>query len=157
MNLDREAREYLEAFERGTIPPEGFDHAAHVYAAWCCLGRYGEKAGQERFVAALRRFVRLHNAEPKYHETITRALLGLIAGRATPDGGWESFRRDNEDLLEDGLGLLLRHYSEALLFSDTARTEFVEPDRRPLPGHREPYKGGQWARDGSERGDADAE
>ena len=35
---------------------------------------------------------------------------------------------------EDGMSLLLCHYSSEVLFSDMARRDFVEPDITPFPG-----------------------
>ena len=124
----------LESFEDGSLPEEDFDHERHVHAAWCCLQQYGQRDGRERFVAALRRFVVVHGAAGKYHETITRAFLDLIASRISPAVEWESFRNANRRIVEDGMSLLLRHYSREVLFSDRARKYFVEPDITPFPG-----------------------
>ncbi len=124
---------FLEAFENGTLKPEEFDHEGHVYAAWCCLRRYGDHAGRDRFVGALKRFVKRHGAEHKYHETMTRAFLDLISSRREKGSDWKVFRQANEGLIERGLDQLLLHYSEGRLFSDRARREFLPPDRAPLP------------------------
>jgi len=133
-DLKKSEERFLEAFEDGSLPAENFDHQAHVYAAWCALRRYGDPAGRERFVAALRRFVDIHGAQSKYHETITRAFLQIIADRSRDTAGWQTFRRSHATLVEHGMEELLKHYSRDLLFSDEARTGFVDPDLRPLPG-----------------------
>ncbi len=130
---DRELA-FLDAFEEGSLSPDDFDHEAHVYAAWCCLMRYGDPEGRERFVSALKRFVRLHGADDKYHETMTRAFLDLIASLVESGTGWSMFRKRHGHLIDDGLNQLLRHYSGARLFSDTARNAFLPPDLTPLPG-----------------------
>ena len=48
---------------------------------------------------------------------------------ALPRGAWhrprEVFERD----------IMLTHYSKELLFSETARQQFREPDRAPIPRH----------------------
>lgn len=131
--LDDRELIFLDAFEEGSLSPDNFDHEAHVYAAWCCLMRYGDPAGRDRFVAALKRFVRLHGAADKYHETMTRAFLELIASLVESNTGWSTFRNRHGHLIDDGLDPLLRHYSRARLFSDTARNEFLPPDLAPLP------------------------
>lgn len=124
---------FLQAFEDGSLSPEAFDHEGHVYAAWCCLEEYGELGGRERFVTALRQFVRIHGAQDKYHDTITRAFLDVIAAHAGESEDWATFRRRNPAILDDGMGLLLKHYSHDVLFSDAARSGYVEPDLLPFP------------------------
>jgi hypothetical protein len=71
--------------------------------------RYGDPEGRERFVAALKRFVRLHGADDKYHETMTRAFLDLIASLVESGTGWSMFRKRHGHLIDDGLNQLLRH------------------------------------------------
>lgn len=142
--LKKSEARFLDAFEDGSLPEENFDHKAHVYAAWCALRRYGDPAGRERFVAALRRFVDIHGAQSKYHDTITRAFLQIIADRSRDTAGWQTFRRSHAALVGHGMEELLKHYSRDLLFSDEARTGFVDPDLHPLPGQnhrREPRAG----------------
>jgi hypothetical protein len=131
---------FLRAFENGTLDPEEFDHEGHVYAAWCCLRHYGDPVGKDRFVRALKRFVRLHGAEDKYHETMTIAFLDLIASRQESGSEWDTFRKANVSLVERGLEQLLLHYSRDRLFSDRARREFLPPDRIPLPATRRTAK-----------------
>ena len=123
----------LQAFEDGSLPPEEFDHEGHVHAAWCCLEEYGGARGRERFVNALRQFVRSHGAEDKYHDTITRAFLDVIAVHAAGSSDWATFRRRNPAIIDDGMGLLLKHYSHDVLFSDAARSVYIEPDILPFP------------------------
>ena len=123
----------LQAFEDGSLPPEEFDHEGHVHAAWCCLEEYGGTRGRERFVNALRQFVRIHGAEDKYHDTITRAFLDVIAVHAAGSSDWATFRRRNPAIIDDGMGLLLKHYSHDVLFSDAARSVYIEPDILPFP------------------------
>lgn len=124
---------FLEEFENGTLCPEDFDHEGHVHAAWCCLEEYGDLGGRERFVTALRQFVRIHGAEDKYHDTITRAFLDVIAIHASDSKDWTTFRRRNPAIIDNGMGLLLKHYSHDVLFSDAARTGYVGPDLLPFP------------------------
>lgn len=132
--LTAEETDFLRAFEDGSLPVDEFDHEAHVHAAWCCLDRYGRQEGTRRFRTALMRLVRLHGAEDKYHETMTTAFLELIEHRRRKDADWPSFRRQNRELLDRGLDVLLSFYSRERLFSDQARQTFIGPDRGDLPG-----------------------
>jgi hypothetical protein len=120
----------IDAFERGEIDPEAFDHEAHVYMAWLYLERFPLPAGLEKFDFALRRLTEQLGVPGKYHATITWFFLLLIGERRSADPGadWPRFRRRNVDLVEDR-GLLLRYYSRQTLASDRARQVFVLPDR----------------------------
>lgn len=120
----------IDAFERGEIDPEAFDHEAHVYMAWLYLERFPLPTGLEKFDVALRRLTEQLGVPGKYHATITWFFLLLIGERRSADPGadWPRFRRRNADLVEDR-GLLLRYYSRQTLASDRARQVFVLPDR----------------------------
>ncbi len=120
----------VEAFEDGDIDPERFDHAAHLYTAWLYLEAYPEEAS-DRFVAALKRLTVKLGAPDKYHDTITRFYLAMLAERReqSPDSDWQVFRRNNRDLFDRSSDILARHYSAARLGSDAARRTFLLPDR----------------------------
>jgi hypothetical protein len=120
----------VDAFERGEIDPQAFDHEAHVYVAWLYLERFALPAGLEKFDAALRRLTVQLGVPDKYHATITWFFLLLIGERRSADPGadWQQFRRRNADLIEDA-GILERYYSRQTLASDRARRAFVLPDR----------------------------
>ena len=120
----------VEAFERGDIDPDAFDHEAHVYLAWLYLEQYPLPMALDKFDAALRRLTVKLGVPGKYHATITWFFLLLIGERRAEDLGadWSRFRRRNRDLIEDG-GILERYYRRVTLASDRARRSFVLPDR----------------------------
>jgi len=121
----------VDAFERGEIDAEAFDHEAHVYLAWRYLAQFPLPTALEKFDAALRRLTVQLGVPDKYHATITWFFLLLIAERrnAEPElqGDWCAFRQCNPDLFERGL--LRRYYRQATLASEGARRSFVLPDR----------------------------
>lgn len=74
-----------------------------------------------------------HGTPGKYHETITRSWVQLVALHWT-DGKAESFDEfiaDNPALLDRHL--LDRHYSRELISSPRARKRWIQPDRRAFP------------------------
>jgi hypothetical protein len=127
-----ENREFLEAFEAGTLAEGLFHHGDHVRAAWLLLREEPPASALARFSAALRRFAAARGKSDRYHETITWAYLLLInermerAGRALP---WTEFARANPDLLTWRDPVLRTYYREETLRSDLARRVFVLPDR----------------------------
>jgi hypothetical protein len=99
----------------------------------------------------IRRTARYAGAPQKYHETISRAWVELIAHHATAghataghataghataqpagaDADFAAFAAGNPLLLDKRL--LTRFYRPATLASPAARAGWVEPDRAPFP------------------------
>lgn len=127
MITDRELDAELERF---SIAPGGLDHEAHVRVAWSYLQ---EKDGDARFRATIAAYVARVGAAERYHETLTVALLRIIAARVRPGQSYAEFRRRNADLYDDARAVLARHYSDERLASAGARERFVDADREPLP------------------------
>lgn len=123
----------IEAFEAGNIDPQRFDHEAHVRVAWSYLQRLPTPLAIARFTSALRSLTVRLGVPQKYHETVTWFFMIVIADRlaGAPADDWETFSKDNRDLLEEGAALLRRHYSPARLASVDARQRFLLPDRAP--------------------------
>ena len=132
-------RDFLAAFEDGTLPADGFHHADHVRAAWLILRLEPPAAAIGRFSAALKRFAAANNKPGLYHETITWAYVLLVnermerAGRAT---AWEEFAASNLDLMTWRPSVLDRYYTSQTLGSDLARRSFVLPDRVEVRSER---------------------
>lgn len=125
----------IEAFEKGTIDPELFDHEAHLFIAWSYVQQYELKESIDRFCAALRRQTKKLGIEAKYHETLSWFFIILIAERQSESGSnnWQTFKRRNADLLATGPSIVRDYYSDGRIGSTIARTQFVMPDRLPLP------------------------
>lgn len=131
-------RPTLAEFERGTIDPEAFDHAAHVFVAWSYLREMPQRDAARAFCAALQRLTRLLGVAGKYHETISWFFLLLIAERRSGAAGtdWATFEAANPALLNDAGALLRAYYSPERLASPLARRQFLLPDR--VPQHAAP-------------------
>ena len=112
-----------------------FGHREHLELAWTYLSRYTPDAAEPVMTEAIRRVAARHGAPDRYHDTITRSWLRLVAvHRARSDAGsFDAFiaQDANRGLLDRHL--LAGHYSSAVLFSDAARREWAPPDLRPLP------------------------
>lgn len=123
-----EYRPPVEQFERGDIDPERFDHAAHVYVAWCYLERFDVGTTIRRYCEALRRLTEKLGVPGKYHETITWFFVIAVAERRRDGEGFTDFVARNPDLFGPP-SLLRRYYRPETLASDRARRRFVLPDR----------------------------
>jgi hypothetical protein len=111
----------------------GFTHREHVELAWSYLRLYSVADAAETMAGAIRHVARLHGAEDKYHDTITRAWLRFVAVHMQRWGAdsFEVFLDRNPDLLDSKL--IQHFYSRELLLSEPARTSWTAPDLRPLP------------------------
>jgi N-formylglutamate deformylase len=125
----------LEALLDGSVAPHAFDHRAHVFAGWLAMQRYGVDEGKQAFRIALRAYCVHLGAPEKYHVTITEAMLSLIAAqidRQVSEGelepAWLHFANRAAHLLESSKACLAPFYTTALIESDRARREYVEPD-----------------------------
>lgn len=119
----------IEQFESGQIDADLFDHEAHVYVAWLFVTTFELANAIARFDSALRRLTAGLGVPEKYHATITWFFLFQIAERYRENESWPAFKSRSPDLVSDSKAMLSRYYSKTRLVSDTARKQFVLPDR----------------------------
>jgi hypothetical protein len=125
--------ELTRALERGEIGNKDFHHASHLHVAWVYLAESSsvhQAANKTR--DTLRRFAAAAGKPEKYHETITLFWVHLLS-RAYAAGRGERLQeivRANPQLLEKNFPLA--YYSAERLFSNQARTSWVESDLKPL-------------------------
>ena len=125
---------FTQALEEAGVSGGSFRHRDHVRVAWLLLRREGAEAGSETFVRGLRAFAAAHRANDKYHETLTRFWLRLVAHtiEVRPQiHDADAFLAAFPFLLDKTL--VERHWSRDALWSDDARMRYVEPDLLPLP------------------------
>jgi hypothetical protein len=116
-----------------------FGHRQHVELTWLAVRRYGMPAAIRLVSDGIKRTARYAGAPQKYHETISRAWVELVAHHATgqparragTEADFAIFAARNPLLLDKRL--LTRFYHPATLASPAARTGWVEPDRGPFP------------------------
>jgi hypothetical protein len=112
---------------------ERFSHRQHVQLTWLAVTRYGRAAALQLVDTGIRDTARAAGAPEKYHATMTRVWVELVAhhaeGRA--DTAFEDFVRAAPDLLDKQL--LSRFYSPDALAAPSARAGWVPPDMAPLP------------------------
>ena len=135
--ISSEDREFARAFERCEIPPDAFDHAAHVRLAYVYLCEHTVDAAVDRMRQALLRFLAHLGVDTgKYHETMTRAWILAVAhfmAESTPCISAAAFMEANPRLLDTKI--MLTHYSAEVLFSPAARQAYVRPDIQSIPEH----------------------
>jgi hypothetical protein len=119
------------ALELGEIPNKGFHHALHLHVAWVYLAESSSvQQAANKMRNTLRRLAAAGGKPEKYHETITLFWVHLLACASKCGERLEEIVHANPQLLEKDFPLT--YYSAERLFSDEARTSWVEPDLRPL-------------------------
>jgi hypothetical protein len=124
--------EWMEAFERCTLPNGSFHHAEHVKMAFLYLQKYAPLEALERFSSNLTRFAAAHGKPGLYNETITWAFLLIIrerTARANCRQTWAEFSSANADLLSWDDNILKKFYRKETLSSDLAKRVFLFPDK----------------------------
>jgi hypothetical protein len=121
---------FARAFENGDITPAQFDHRAHMRVAWVYLHEAATPAeALARMRERIQRFAAAAGATQKYHETITVLWMRLLEGvRARgASGELADVLAAHPELADKDLPL--QYYSRERLFSEVARSGWVEPDR----------------------------
>lgn len=121
--------DFARAFLAGSIPPGQFHHRDHLRLAWCLVRQRGEENAITAITTGIRRYAVHHGQAAKYHETLTRFWVRLVAhAQATrPDlASFDSFIAAVPWLLDKTLPY--RHWSRATMDSLAARAAWVEPD-----------------------------
>ena len=117
-----------------TGPTGQFRHRQHINLAFVAVRRYGMPAAVGKICTWIRHITAYERAPQKYHHTVSRAWVEIVAHHvgADPDcADFDLFARRNPVLLDKRL--LSRHYRSATLASGPARAGWVEPDLQPFP------------------------
>lgn len=127
-------RRFQSAFERCELPAEQWTHLAHIRVAWVCLNLESSMAALARIREGILRYnTEVLDRRQKYHETVTVAFTHLVADRMRAGENWGDFAERTNELTDAGNPILLTYYSENRLFSEKARSAFIEPDLRNIP------------------------
>lgn len=121
-----------------TGPHGGFGHRQHVHLAFLAVHRYGMPDAVEKVCGWIRQIAAYRRAPQKYHHTVSRAWVELVAHHVATDAhpdpqhtDFDAFTRRCPGLLDKRL--LSRHYRSSTLAADTARHGWTPPDLTPFP------------------------
>lgn len=120
----------IAEFESLDVDAERFDHEAHLYVAWLYLEDLELLEAIDRYRTVLRRLTIKLGVPDKYHETITWLYLAAVAERRQAGADWHGFKASNPELFAPDGAFISRYYSARTIASDTAKRQFVLPDRQ---------------------------
>jgi hypothetical protein len=111
-----------------------FGHREHVHLTWLAVRRVGVPEATDLVADGIRRTARYAGVPQKYHATVSRAWVELIAHHVAAGDAddIDTFLARYPPLSDKRL--LLRFYRSATLASAAARRGWVEPDLAPFPG-----------------------
>jgi hypothetical protein len=125
----------LAAILPGIVGPDGaFRHRQHINLAFLAVRRYGMPEAVERVCAWIRQITVYERAPQKYHHTVSRAWVELVAHHVAADPActrFDAFAQHHPALLDKRL--LSRHYRSSTLAAEAARHGWAEPDVTPFP------------------------
>jgi len=134
MQLTRDDERFLVRFAQCELPESEWTHLAHVRVAWLYLSTQCPDVALRSICDGILRYnTEVLRRPEKYSETVTVAFTRIVLGRMMVNEPWGSFATRIGDLLEPKTPVLLHYYSKEHLFSDEARTRFVESDLVELP------------------------
>jgi hypothetical protein len=111
-----------------------FRHRQHINLAFVAIQRYGMPAAVGKICGWIRHISAYERAPQKYHHTVSRAWVEIVAQHVAADQectDFDTFARRYPALLDKRL--LSRHYRSATLAAEPARRGWVEPDLVPFP------------------------
>ena len=124
---------FLAAFTAGEIANQDFHHRDHLRLAWIQIRRLGLRRALEAVTAAIRQFAAGHGHGDRYHETMTRFWLLVVAMGISRHStlAFDELLAVAPHLLDKNLPY--RHWSRERMGSEDARQRWVEPDLRLMP------------------------
>ncbi|WP_201776190.1 hypothetical protein [Streptacidiphilus melanogenes] len=118
-----------------TADGQRFGHRQHVELTWLAVRRHGASHAAELVGEGIRRTATAAGAPQKFHVTMTRAWVELVAHHLTADAGpsddFDTFAARHPELLDKAL--LSRFYRPETLAGAAARVTWVAPDLAPFP------------------------
>lgn len=123
---------FLQKFEDASLT--SFSHADHIRMAWLYLRRDSWTKGYPQIQAGLKNFALSHGQADKYHETITCFWAKLVQHCIDNQAEIEEFAIFSETFpILFSAESMQQHYSKEVLSSATARNQWLEPDKIPMP------------------------
>ena len=133
-NADNADSAFVEALLAGSLEPQQFHHRDHLRLAWALVRLTDEDEAMRRITSGIRYFAARHGHAEKYHETMTRFWVRIVAHAVAARSDittFDEFLAAFPLLLEKDLPY--RHWRRETMLSPAARAQWVEPDIQALP------------------------
>jgi len=123
--------EFEKQFINCELSPSDFSHEAHLRLAWICIDRYGIKGAEKYVPIHLQKFVEFVGANDKYNMTLTIAAIKAVYHfrLKSKSNNFKDFITEFPRLKMNFKDLMSCHYGFDIYNSESAKKEFLEPDR----------------------------
>ncbi|CAN5319909.1 hypothetical protein BH10ACI3_BH10ACI3_13730 [soil metagenome] len=129
---EEEIAEVVRTFEDATIARDAWKHAEHLTIALHYLGLYDIYTATNKMRTGILKLLGAFGVdltkEMPYHETLTIFWMRTVAAFDASKSSVSLLEKANELVAEFDKDYPLRFYSRDYLFSDEARTKFVDGD-----------------------------
>lgn len=130
---ESEILDLVRSFEDATVSRDDWKHAEHLVVALYYLTQHDLETAYARMKNGILNLLAKGfdvdlKKEMPYHETITLFWMRIVADYNASTNGASLLAKANEIAYKWDKEYPLRFYSREVLFSERARTEFVEPD-----------------------------
>jgi len=126
----------VRTFEDATVSRDAWKHAEHLTVALHYLTLHDLETATKKMRIGLFKLLGAFGVdltkEMPYHETLTVFWMRTVADFNASKNGESLLDKANELVEKYDKNYPLRFYSREYLFSDKARTEFVEADLQPV-------------------------
>jgi len=129
---EEEIKEVVRTFEDATVPRGKWKHAEHLTVALHYLSSHDMETATAKMRDGIFKLLGAFGVdltkEMPYHETLTVFWMRTVAEFNASKNGASLLDKANELVAEYDKDYPLKFYSRGHLFSDEARTKFVEGD-----------------------------
>ena len=140
--VSKDDQGFKSKVESCQFPVSKFDHRAHLRLAYVYLVENNPEKAVELMRDALTGLLKHAGIDPsvKYHETLTEAWILAVhhfMNKTDSSQSADEFIDCNVVMLDSKI--MMTHYSAEVLFSEKARSKFVEPNLDPIPQPNQPH------------------
>jgi len=126
--------QFLKAFKNATLPPELFNHEAHLRLAYLLINAYGIDEAIKISCKQIIAYTGLLGASDKFNKTLTVAAVRTVYHfmLKSKTDNFKNFLIEFPRLKHNFKTLLAQHYAVDIYNSEKAKTSFIEPDLLPF-------------------------
>ena len=133
------AKSLTQRFKKQQIEANEFNHLAHLKVAWDYICEYSPAQAREHFHRDIIQLTKVLGAEEKYHRTLTDFFLDYLyqikwyfCSESSSSESWSEVEEHCPLLIQNAKKLVGFYYSDELINSAKAKTQYVEADIMPL-------------------------
>ncbi|MRX27001.1 N-formylglutamate amidohydrolase [Kangiella sp. HZ709] len=120
----------IEKFEQQQFKGDDFHHLEHLKVAWHYICNESLSVAKEKFHNNVMALVKKLGAENKYHRTLTDFMLDYLFHLRAYLGSdcWQRLEEESLLIVKDAKKLISFYYSDKVIWSDKAKSTYLEPD-----------------------------